>query len=243
MQGDIFQMEQMAVQVHATQVKPTSLSVDDGAHAEVAIYNEDDLSHLLYANHIRHDGHKHKVVVNHVYRDGFSTPPESLSTGTQTPVSETDETPVFSDCESDFDEGVSLPSPFNVHSRKNPLRFEDGFEFPVFLGRQSEELAPHETAPPSLKEPASELGQSKHVAIAAAEADPISDISGPLMSWWPGPMELMEHEWVEEKTVESKNANFTLSHEHVSSIEGPLMSWWPTPLSMMEHEWNERFYE
>ncbi|XXH05848.1 hypothetical protein Hte_012286 [Hypoxylon texense] len=250
MQGDIFQMEQMFVDVQATQVEPMPLPADGNVHAEVAIYNEDDLSHLLYANHIRHDGNKHKVAVNHVYRDGFSTPPESLSTGTQTPVSESDETPVLSDCESNFDEGGSLPSPFNAHSRKNPLRFEDGFEFPVFLGRQAEELAPHESPRPSLEEPASESGQSKHkhVTIATAEGDHVSAISGPLMSWWPSPTELMEHEWVEEKktvekAVESKNATVMPSHEHVSDIEGPLMSWWPTSLNMMEHEWNEKFYE
>ncbi|KAI1779411.1 hypothetical protein F4818DRAFT_250409 [Hypoxylon cercidicola] len=237
MQGDIFHMEQVAVQVCATQAKPISLPLEDNAHAEVAIYNEDDLSHLLYSNHMHHDGHKHKVIVNHVYRDGFSTPSEFLSTGTQTPVSETGESPVFSDCESDFDEGVSLPSLFNTHSRRNPLRFEDGFEFPVFLGRQAEESAPQEMAESSLKEPASDLSQRK------PEDDHIADISGPLMSWWPGPMELMEHEWIEEKTVESKNANLMPSHQHVSSIEGSLMSWWPTPPNMMEHEWNEKFYE
>ncbi|KAI6088393.1 hypothetical protein F4821DRAFT_233618 [Hypoxylon rubiginosum] len=237
MQGDIFQMEQMAVQVCA-RVQPISLPLDDNAHAEVAIYNEDDLSHLLYHNHIHDEGHKHKVIVNHVYRDGFTTPPESASTGTQTPVSEGDETPMLSDCESDFDEGVSPTSSLHSHSRRNPLKFEDGFDFPVFLGRQADDSVPQEMAQPSLQEPVSELSQAKHVRIAAADNGHVSDISGPMMSWWPGPMELMEHEWAEQETVEA-----TPKPEHVSSIEGPLMSWWPASVNIMEHDWNERFYE
>ncbi|KAI1758765.1 hypothetical protein GGR53DRAFT_472032 [Hypoxylon sp. FL1150] len=239
MQGDIFQMERMAVkeQVHATQIQLTTQPLNDDAHAEVAIYNEDDLSHLLYANHIHHEGHKHKALVNHVSRDGFTTPPESPSTGTRTPVSESDEAPLLSDCESDMDEGASLPSSFNSHPKRNPLRFEDGFEFPVFLGRQAEDSVPHETV-----QPVSELGQPKCVRIAAAEDGHVSDISGPRMSWWPGPVELMDHKWAEEKTVEV-TPEPEPEPEHVSRVEGALMSWWPSSISVIEHEWNERFYE
>ncbi|KAI2637586.1 hypothetical protein GGS26DRAFT_544339 [Hypomontagnella submonticulosa] len=245
MQGDIFQLEQMAAHATATQFEPSHMPLDSQTNPTVAIYNEDDLSHLLYANHMHHNGHKDKVIVNHVYRDGYSTPLES---GTQTPLSESNETPVLSDCESDFDEGVYSPNPY---SRINPLRFEDGFDFPVFLGRQtdrSDSSESHATSQPSLEQshPVPELksalkSQDKHVQTAASESTHVADISGPLMSWWPAPTELMEHEWVEEKPVESTKV--MLANKHVSSIEGGLMSWWPSPLEIMDYEWSERFYE
>ncbi|KAI1374893.1 hypothetical protein F4677DRAFT_423772 [Hypoxylon crocopeplum] len=253
MQGDIFHMEQTAAQAHAhahaTQFEHSRVPLDSETNPQVAIYNEDDLSHLLYANHLHHNGHKDKVIVNHVYRDGYSTPLESLSTGTQTPLSETNETPVLSDCESDLDEGAYLPFQPTAYSRRDALRFEDGFEFPVFLGRQAEESLLDEAARPSMGEsdPASKLSldlksESEHVRIAAPEHHNVSDISGPLMSWWPEPLEMMEHEWLSEEAVTSKSSNVMLEH-HVSSIGGPLMSWWPAPLEILEHEWDERFYE
>ncbi len=63
------------------------------------------------------------------------------------------------------------------------------------------------------------------------------------MSWWPEPIEFMEHEWVEEKSVANKNARVLPTNEHVSDIGGPLMSWWPAPVEMLEHEWDDKFYE
>ncbi|KAI0119107.1 hypothetical protein F4814DRAFT_410550 [Daldinia grandis] len=239
MQGDIFQLEQMAATQVVAHIEPSTIPQDDTkTDPQVAIYNEDDLSHLLYVNHLQHNGHKDKVIVNHVYRDGYTTPLESLPSGTQTPESETNETPVLSDCESDFDEGVYLESSassLDPYSRKSPLRFEDGFEFPVFLGRQEEETL-HAAS-------LSELNtRPKQIRIAAPEEHHVSNISGPLMSWWPASEELMEHEWIEE-VAEYNAPKKTSQHQHVSNIEGPLMSWWPLPLEVLEHEWDERFYE
>ncbi|KAI1462913.1 uncharacterized protein F4812DRAFT_448708 [Daldinia caldariorum] len=239
MQGDIFQLEQLtATQAAATHahahIEPSTVPEDTKIDAQVAIYNEDDLSHLLYANHLHHNGHKDRVIINHVYRDGYATPFES---GTQTPESETNETPVLSDCESDFDEGVYLPSSLDPYYRTRPLRFEDGFEFPVFLGRQSEETS-HAVAS------VSELDrQAEQVRIAALEESHVSEISGPLMSWWPASEELMEHEWIESEVVERKTSKKASKHQQVSSIEGPLMSWWPLSVDLLRHEWDERFYE
>ncbi|KAI2617055.1 hypothetical protein GGR54DRAFT_607936 [Hypoxylon sp. NC1633] len=251
MQGDIFQMEQPAVQVHATQFEHRPLPLESKTNPQVAIYNEDDLSHLLYANHLHHSGHTDKVLVNLVHHDGYCTPLGFPPTGTQTPVSETNETPVFSDCESDFDEDFYLPSSPKAYRQSNPLKFEDGFEFPVFLGRQAEDSsASDRPARPSLSTsgPASELSlelksQNKHVQMVSPEVHHVSEIDGPSMSWWPGPMELMEHEWLEEEVIQSNSSNLMPVHEHVSEIDGPLMSWWPAPLEMLEREWDEKFYE
>ncbi|KAI0886118.1 uncharacterized protein GGS22DRAFT_187352 [Annulohypoxylon maeteangense] len=241
MQGDIFQMEQLATRSHVTTFEPNSVRVDSNPNAEVAIYNEDDLSHLLYVNHLHHAGHKDKVIINHVYRDGYTTPLESQPSGVQTPETETNETPVLSDCESDFDEGVYFPPSSDIYYRRSPLRFEDGFEFPVFLGRQAEEEESYKTVvEPSER---SDLdSQNNHVRIAALEESHALEISGPLMSWWPEPIELMEHEWIDEK-VASDSSNVMSTGRQVSSIEGPLMSWWPAPVELLEHEWDERFYE
>ncbi|KAI8957064.1 hypothetical protein F5Y11DRAFT_341000 [Daldinia sp. FL1419] len=234
MQGDIFQLEQMAAaQAAAAHMELNPVPQDTKTDPQVAIYNEDDLSHLLYVNHLHHDGHKGRVIVNHVYRDGYTTPLES---GTQTPESETNETPILSDCESDFDEGVySSSSSLDPYTRTSPLRFEDGFEFPVFLGRQAEETT--HVAEPVVSE------RAKQVCIATPEERHVSTISGPLMSWWPALEDLMEHEWIEEETVERKTSKETSQRQHVSDIEGSLMSWWPLPVELLEHEWDERFYE
>ncbi|OTA58584.1 hypothetical protein K449DRAFT_436520 [Hypoxylon sp. EC38] len=233
----------MAAQVQAPHFESSSTPpLGSNANPQVAIYNEDDLSHLLYINHLHHAGHKDKVIINHVYRDGYSTPLESLPSGAQTPGSESNETPVLSDCESDVDEGACLPIPPNAYSRLNPLRFEDGFEFPVFLGRQAEESSHR----PSLRrsDPALKINSdSKHVRIAAAAENHVSEISGPLMSWWPAPLEMMEHEWIDEKLADRKSSNVMPADRHVLNIEGPLMSWWPAPMELLEHRWDERFYE
>ncbi|KAI1140966.1 hypothetical protein F5Y05DRAFT_410813 [Hypoxylon sp. FL0543] len=242
MQGDIFQLEQMAAQAQTPHLESSHVPPDSNTNPQVAIYNEDDLSHLLYVNHLHHSGHKDKVIINHVYRDGYSTPLESFPSGTQTPESESNETPVLSDCESDFEEGVCLPISPNTYSRMQPLRFEDGFEFPVFLGRQAEE--PSHPASLNRSEPASEVRSDiKHIRKAATQGSHVSNISGPLMSWWPEPLEMMEHEWIDEKLADRKSSNVMPADRHVSDIEGPLMSWWPAPMELLEYEWNERFYE
>ncbi|OTB04006.1 hypothetical protein M426DRAFT_321298, partial [Hypoxylon sp. CI-4A] len=52
MQGDIFQMEQMVVKANTTHFDPIPFPVESDTDQQVAIYNEDDLSHLLYVNHL-----------------------------------------------------------------------------------------------------------------------------------------------------------------------------------------------
>ncbi|KAI0897635.1 hypothetical protein F4806DRAFT_409198 [Annulohypoxylon nitens] len=242
MQGDIFQMEQLAARAHAASFEVSPATVDDSSNPQVAIYNEDDLSHLLYVNHLHHAGHKDKVIINHVYRDGYTTPLESQPSGAQTPETEGNETPVLSDCESDFDEGVyfpSFPSSPDLYHRRSPLRFEDGFEFPVFLGRQAEESSPQAVQPSNR----ADLDRHNKVRVAAPEDHHVLEISGPLMSWWPEPLELMEHEWVDDEKMAGNTSKAMPAGRHVSNIEGPLMSWWPAPVELLEHEWEERFYE
>ncbi|KAI1092173.1 hypothetical protein F5B19DRAFT_455845 [Rostrohypoxylon terebratum] len=244
MQGDIFQMEQLAARAHATSFEVSPATVDDSSNPQVAIYNEDDLSHLLYVNHLHHAGHKDKVIINHVYRDGYTTPLESDSqqpSGAQTPETEGNETPVLSDCESEFDEGVYFPSSLDTYYRSSPLRFEDGFEFPVFLGRQAEEESPHATTIQPSNRP--DLRRHNKVRVTAPEENHTLEISGPLMSWWPEPLELMEHEWVDDEKMVRNTSEAIPTDTHVSNIEGPLMSWWPAPVELLEHEWDERFYE
>ncbi|KAI5867754.1 hypothetical protein GGS23DRAFT_193437 [Durotheca rogersii] len=241
MQGDIFQMEQSANAAPPPQ--PDFVAQDSQAAPQVAIYNEDDLSHLLYANHLHHHGRHHKVVINQGYQAGHNSLGLPLS-GTHTPLSETNETPVLSDCESDTDEGSY---------------------FPVFLGRQAEELS-HEkpTATTARATAAAAVSSASDRAPAAPAVEHhMEDISGPMMTWWPGPLELMEHEWVVEgerkaprttcqtatttttTTTTTQSAAAAASHpqHHVSDISGSLMSWWPAPMEMMEHRWDERFYE
>ncbi|KAI1503984.1 hypothetical protein F5X99DRAFT_66969 [Biscogniauxia marginata] len=338
MQGDIFQMEQTLasqpqVQVqlpHPSTAPKLRTKLYSTTEPQAHIYNEDDLSHLLFVDEHRHPRHRHhhhhhehqhhfhnneKILVNNVVHDDEEddaglTPPEFLSpltgtTGTHTPVSGS-ETPVLSDCESDVDTGAEadndnddddggLLEPLSPHHHRDALAREDGFEFPVFLGRQSDdedldaddedavlaswkqEQQQQRNAWPatSLKKKAQKPLQVEVVPSAPAlpGEQHVSAIDGPMMSWWPAPVESMEHEWVtdaDEKAMRRKMGAAAATtatgeetekqegvaakkvvlpaaderhREVVSDISGPLMTWWPAPAHLLEHEWIEAFYE
>ncbi|KAI1344482.1 hypothetical protein F5Y15DRAFT_113079 [Xylariaceae sp. FL0016] len=233
MQGDIFQLEQLTcgpVQVAVPAARPVQQQT---TRPQVAIYNEDDLSHLLFVNNAHHRQHHHhvhdphvhpadegKVIINHVVHD-VVTPYRS---GLCTPATdEGRETPLFSDCEScsgsEADpEAEAEPTPLTPPSldayrgkgRRNALQFEDGFEFPVFLGRQAEgeeeEAVETEVAARPALRPASHVRvEVRQVRDAEEETahwvKPMQEdeVSGSMMAWWPTPMAYAENDWTEEK--------------------------------------------
>ncbi|KAI0970374.1 hypothetical protein F4678DRAFT_436599 [Xylaria arbuscula] len=195
-------------------------------------------------------------------------------------------TPALSDCDSYYGSeysGHSVESPltpplstlddvddqaldaYRRKGRRNAFStdFQDGYGFPIFLGRQDEgeveELAPITRNAPQ------ELSQTLSPATKRAEEIPashhVSAVEGTMMSWWPEPLENMEADWTVEKTQwqlrlekeklkEIERENGIIKKEKksytgqygaapVDSIDGPLMNWWPTPL----YDWSERFYE
>ncbi len=255
MQGDIIQLDQEALRGQTSgnlELRPrmTALEGESLAPAQVAIYNEDDLSHLLYVDVDHADAYTagretkfHVGHVGHVGQHDYSVFPEHQH-GTHTPLSETDESAVLSDCESEDDDDDALP--------RSPTRPRGGsicsetFEPPVF-GRQAGSTT--STAPPSRSASQSSSGYGpglnwksdgiKHVQVVLPE-DHVSKIEGPLMSWWPESLGSMEHEWIEMK---EQDESVIPEKQHVSKINGPLMSLWPLPLEMMQYDWNERFYE
>ncbi|KAI1078528.1 hypothetical protein F5B20DRAFT_204606 [Whalleya microplaca] len=247
MQGDIFQMEQVAAQ--AQQSKPINIKKHSkkDSKPQAAIYNEDDLSHLLYVNYLQPAGHGDHIIINDVdHEDACML--ESPLTDTETPSTDHG-SPMFSDCDSALDEDDDVYDLCHVpsHHRRNALSFEDGFEFPIFLGRQTEEPRPTlKRSTPSYqldytrsKEPEASSWLPTHVP----QDHHIEAIDGPMMSWWPEPLEQMEHEWVAEKKAEQAVSSRMPAHQHVESIDGPMMSWWPAPMEMLEHEWVDNFYE
>ncbi|RYP76207.1 hypothetical protein DL769_003678 [Monosporascus sp. CRB-8-3] len=215
MQGDIFMLEQMSIQIPTPQNAAAAPQPKAAKTApQVAIYNEDDLSHLLYAEAVEpsstshhhtasihdhyhhHDGHQHH---NH---DGTLTPLEAPASGSHTPVFSDHESAVLDDWESDEHEIPPSPS----RRRGGTMcSSDDDFEWPVFLGRQSDELDASLLRRPSLFEPDSSSGPRK---------------AGEKMT--------------------SKRRNVPEEH-HVSSIGGPLMALWPSAMEFLE--WQERFYE
>ncbi|KAI1489949.1 hypothetical protein F5X96DRAFT_582473 [Biscogniauxia mediterranea] len=322
MQGDIFQMEQLLGSQVQVQLPPPSAApklrskLYTSVEPQAAIYNEDDLSHLLYVDEARHPRHHHqhrhhhheqhhfhnndKILINDVSQhhdeedDAELTPPEFLSpltggTGTHTPFSTGSETPVLSYCgddsEADADnEAASSSSPpaacllsQRLHQHHAALAREDGFEFPVFLGRQddsddsddsnnyaADDEGRHAWLPATAtKKTAGPLQIDTLVdaaPVAVHDEEHVSAIDGPLMSWWPAPAEGQEHEWVTADEDKSKPRNLqeqeqkqkkivvlpTRDERHsqvVSDISGPLMTWWPAPQHLLEHEWIEAFYE
>ncbi|KAK9770398.1 hypothetical protein SCAR479_12967 [Seiridium cardinale] len=215
---------------------------------QVAIYNEDDLSHLLFLEPADHGSH---IVINKVDRGEPETPLESpwvIDTSCNT---SDDESAVLSDCEDESDLEIP-PSPSRRRGGTMSIS-DDDFEFPVFLGRQQddeeeeEEVAPVAPLRPALKRssPASSLEQqttiqneaTKHVQIVEPEHHLVS-VEGPLMSWWPLPVENMEYDWVEK----SRQTSVPVAHQ-IHDVDGPLMSWWPASTEMLQYDWNEKFYE
>ncbi|KAH9884259.1 hypothetical protein F4778DRAFT_763577 [Xylariomycetidae sp. FL2044] len=259
MQGDIYQLNAMSNQIlppakGRTVIIPQPTQKNNNnpfAH----IYNEDDLSHYLYVDP-EHPDTPDRFIINDVSHGAPLTPLESPFTDdAHTPPSETHETPMFSDCESDFDEPMSAHSSSSYldhHHVQKRVEFEDGFEFPIFLGRQADEeeeedeeeaALPSKPTRPALRSapPAPVYADAwDHPSTTGAKGlatEPqVADLSGPMMSWWPAPLETMEYAGPlarDDKVVEPK----------CQSVSGPLMTWWPAPIELLEHDWNERFYE
>lgn len=223
--------------------------------SQVAIYNEDDLSHLLFLETVGHDSH---IMINkvddHVEAE---TPPdlESPLVSDHHDLSSDDESAILSDTEEESDVEIP-PSPSRRRGGTMSIS-DDDFEFPIFLGQQQDVEKRHEeeetgaanarpilrrgeTVPKSQQHSQELMGETdttKHVQFVESEYQ-VASISGPLMSWWPTPIEDMEYDWVDK----ASRTGMAIV-EHMAEIEGPLMSWWPAPTEMLQYDWNERFYE
>ncbi|TGJ87140.1 hypothetical protein E0Z10_g1572 [Xylaria hypoxylon] len=272
MQGDIFQLESLSsvpkTQAFMTRSKPAS-------DRQVSIYNEDDLSHLLYLNNNPHNHHHHHHHHHTHEPRPFTHPADDAGTVFINTVVDDMEvnTPALSDCESccgSETSGVYVESPvtpplssfegiddealeaYRRKGRRNAFTAESEFHFgfPIFLGRQDEEYA---ISPP--QELSSLNLTSLNVAAERAEMEKVPEsqhvnaIKGQTMSWWPEPLETMEHDWTTEKTewqlrLEKENFKESLIERErkcgvmsskknydvtpVKDVEGRLMSWWPT---------------
>lgn len=216
--------------------------------SQVAIYNEDDLSHLLYLEAADHGSH---IIINKVDHSEPETPVEGpLFIDTSGHTSD-NESAILSDLEAESDLEIP-PSPSRrrwgtVSMSMSMSMSDDDVEFPVFLGRQQEVEPQSSPARPLLQRggPSSTYKQqdclkdepNKHVQVVAPEHH-VRSIEGSLMSWWPAPLETMEYDWAGERTQPT-----IAPEKHVSKVQGPLMSWWPAPTEMLQYDWNERFYE
>ncbi|GAW20017.1 hypothetical protein ANO14919_095110 [Xylariales sp. No.14919] len=291
MQGDIFQLESLAPQVTVPKPQPAMARSRPATGEQVAIYNEDDLSHLLYvSNNPRHNHHHHPHHHHHNHtheQKPFTHPADARTVLINAVVDDMEaDTPALSDCESCYGSetsGVYVESPvtpplssfeiddealeaYRRKGRRNAFAVDSEFDFgfPVFLGRQDEE---YPINPPRELAPLDVASRAMAAKTAETEEVPLSQhvnaIRGPTMSWWPEPLETMEHDWTTEKTewqlrLEKENlkdslmererkdgvmSNKTYGVAPVSDIEGRIMSWWPAPADGMEYEWCERFYE
>ncbi|KAI8632483.1 hypothetical protein F5Y19DRAFT_365646 [Xylariaceae sp. FL1651] len=302
MQGDIFELNQMAAPVILPKPHQTVAGSKPTSNAEVAIYNEDDLSHLLYVDHHHHHHHHHNshdqypfihpadegtILVNTIDHEEDPVSPllnyyESCSGSESEGDVESDITPPSTTPEPD---PIALDA-YRRKGRRNAfsVAFEDGFEFPVFLGRQAEEWPSMPRSPPQtpaypMLEPTSSIMNAKTTpapapAMENQAAVPASQhvdaISGPMMTWWPEPLEEMETDWTAERMEwelglekarlrerereggivnhveaekDKKNVEKDYHITHIDNIDGSMMSWWPAPVNILEHEWNDSFYE
>ena len=168
--------------------------------AQVAIYNEDDLSHLLFTGSnfesvtTNHHNHLH----HHHHQDGSLTPlTMPASSGTHTPLfsdhgDESDsESAVLEDWETPAEGDLEIPrSPTSRRRGGTMCSTDDDFELPVFLGRQADDLA-----------------ASRRSSIASSTSSRMDDtkkrvpsehhvkcIEGPLMALWPASIDTLEFE-------------------------------------------------
>lgn len=281
MQGDIFQLETLTSQVTVPkpQPKPAMARPRPTSNPEVAIYNEDDLSHLLYvSNHPHHHHHHH----HHAHEQQPFTHPADLGMVLINSVDDMEaSTPALSDCESCYDSegsGMDIESPvtpplttfddvdeaaleaYRRKGRRNAFSTDD-LHFPIFLGRQDEEVEEWPLKPQTApQEPAQTVALPTVNMPEISTSQHVDAIEGQVMSWWPEPLETMEADWTVEKTqwqlelekeklrdreheggLTATKKNYTAQYDvaPVKNIEGPLMNWWPTPL----YDWSETFYE
>lgn len=234
-----------------------------------AVANEDDMTDMLYMDFAKHDRPfivneaAIEFIPHHLMGPESLTPLSTPSTtGAQTPLFDraADEEAVLSDflpfdSDSDLEIPPSPPTGQRRHRGATSLG-EDDFEFPVFLGRQSMDgeedssssrrSRPVPSGPmrPMLPRaaPITTAATAKAATTAKAAAAPaVPELSGPMMAWWPAPVESLQYDWVETAAAPSKTR--VPVDAHVADLEGPLMSWWPAPTELMEYEWQERFYE
>ncbi|KAJ3555017.1 hypothetical protein NPX13_g10455 [Xylaria arbuscula] len=219
MQGDIFQLETLTSQVTVPKPQPAMARPRPTSNAQVAIYNEDDLSHLLYvSNHPHHHHHHH-----HAHEQRPFTHPADVGMVLINSVDDMEaSTPALSDCESYYDsegEGMDIESPvtpplttfegidevaleaYRRKGRRNAFSTDD-LHFPIFLGRQDEEVEEEwpvksQTAPKELVQTVT-LPAVKLPEVPASQH--VNAIGGNVMSWWPEPLETMEANWTVEKT-------------------------------------------
>ncbi|KAI1163735.1 hypothetical protein F5B18DRAFT_308669 [Nemania serpens] len=282
MQGDIFQLESL---VAVPKPKPAATPSKQAHDSEVSIYNEDDLSHMLYFSSQPHHHHHHHHNHHHAHAQGLFTHPADAGTVFVNTVMDDMEanTPALSDCEScsgsetETDVEGALTPPLSAYEaingkaldayrrkgRRNAMAFEDGFEFPVFLGRQDEETCDPETLARSLPNRTSLAEAPKKPDIGVPASQHVKAISGPAMAWWPEPLETMEYSWdienmqwelqlereklmarereggIVDTTKLEKKCEKEYDSKPVEHIDGPLMSWWPAPL----YDWSDYFYE
>ncbi|KAK7926962.1 hypothetical protein PG985_003960 [Apiospora marii] len=242
----------------------------------VAVANDDDLLDFLYVDGNHHHADSSKIIINHVIEpldEADLTPFSNPSTGSHTPLHEHDEEAVLSDLpsesEEDFEIPPSPPTPQRKHRGATSVG-EDDFEFPVFLGRQDAE-SPKASQPSATRPPFQRAVPAQSVTVAAKkmvqfhEPDVPSDhhlvsVDGPVMSWWPAPIDTLEYDWVvknqraaederkrqqqaEQQARAAKKVKTVAVESHVADLEGPLMAWWPAPAELLEYDWFERFYE
>ncbi|KAK8042826.1 hypothetical protein PG994_013309 [Apiospora phragmitis] len=247
-----------------------------GISSLIAVANDDDLLDFLYVDGNHHHADSSKIIINHVIEplhEDDLTPFSNQSTGVHTPSHEDDdEDAVLSDLPSESEEDLEIPpsppTPQRRHRGATSVG-EDDFEFPVFVGRQRDEspMPPHQqpsaTRPPFQR---AEAAQSVTATITAKkvqfhEPDVPADhhvvsVEGPVMSWWPAPIDTLEYDWVvknqraaeeelqqQEQERATKKIKTVAVESHVADLEGPLMAWWPAPAELLEYDWFERFYE
>ncbi|KAK8080762.1 hypothetical protein PG997_008580 [Apiospora hydei] len=221
-----------------------------GISSLVAVANDDDLLDFLYVDGNHHHADSSKIIINH---------------------HEHDEDAVLSDIPSESEEDLEIPpsppTPQRRHRGATSVG-EDDFEFPVFLGRQSidEESSPLPQQPSATRPPFQRAGAAQSVtaakkAVQFHEPDVPADhhvvsVDGPVMSWWPAPIDTLEYDWVvknqraaaeeqqrHQEERAAKKVKTVAVESHVADLEGPLMAWWPAPAELLEYDWFERFYE
>ncbi|CAI6065775.1 unnamed protein product [Clonostachys chloroleuca] len=148
-----------------------------------------------------------------------------------------DEEAVLSDMPSKRESMFEIPpsSPIRERRHRNATSVSsDDFEFPTFLGRQDETKVPryavHTIDAPVNKAVETKKSVDNSCPILAPKCHPVS-LSGPMMSWWPSPVEAMDYGWIDER-------------QQAACMEASLMqAWLRTPKDILDNEWSESFYE
>ncbi|KAI1429914.1 hypothetical protein F5Y12DRAFT_210812 [Xylaria sp. FL1777] len=232
MQGDIFQLESLTSQVTVPKPQPRPAMARSRLpnDPQVAIYNEDDLSHLLYVSSNPHHHHHHHH--RHHEQRPYTHPADVGTVLINTVAAAADDmeanTPALSDCDSccgSETSGVYIESPvtpplsnlddvddialeaYRRKGRRNAFSTDsqDDLGFPVFLGRQEEDVVEDEWPLKSSLSWSAQRQQEQEAkpAVKMAEipaSQHVGAVEGPLMAWWPEPLDSTECDWAVEKT-------------------------------------------